>query len=130
MTLATGEKVSKEQELGLAAAGASWTVEKGGIMPKGASAKDRDRDREGEEESVVKGLSDAFTTTQDVDFQDAEMKRFVDEQMMLRSGQPEEEVDTRTDYEKRRQELFEVPEEYRVSPVFPCDIPLCSADWT
>eukprot|EP00035_Acanthoeca_spectabilis_P025170 m.457169 g.457169 ORF g.457169 m.457169 type:complete len:359 (-) comp21210_c0_seq1:3726-4802(-) len=113
VTLATGEKVSKEQEVELAAAGASWTVEKGGVMPKGASAKDRDRDREGEEESVVKGLSNAFTTTQDVDFQDAEMKRFVDEQMMLRSGQPEEEVDTRTDYEKRRQQLFEVPEEYR-----------------
>jgi hypothetical protein len=113
VTLATGEKVTQEQEVEMAASGGGWTANKGGIMPKDA-AKDRDRDRTGEDSSVVKGLNNVFTATQDVDFQDAEMQRYVEEQMMVRSGQPEEEVDTRTDYDKRRQELFEVPEEYRV----------------
>eukprot|EP00037_Helgoeca_nana_P015462 m.144438 g.144438 ORF g.144438 m.144438 type:complete len:388 (+) comp23029_c0_seq1:454-1617(+) len=112
VTLATGEKVTQEQEVEMAASGGGWTANKGGIMPKDA-AKDRDRDRTGEDSSVVKGLNNVFTATQDVDFQDAEMQRYVEEQMMVRSGQPEEEVDTRTDYDKRRQELFEVPEEYR-----------------
>ena len=115
VTLATGEKLTLEEEAALASKGAAAITAKGGLVQgTKAVSKDRDRDRTGEEASVVKGLSSAFTTTQDVDFQDAEMQRYVEEQMMLRSGQPEEPVDTRTDYEKRRQELFEVPAEFRV----------------
>mmetsp|Transcript_23439 Transcript_23439/g.61377 ORF Transcript_23439/g.61377 Transcript_23439/m.61377 type:complete len:370 (+) Transcript_23439:438-1547(+) len=113
ITLATGQKVSKEEEVELASTAGGWAAGSVGLQPTGGAAADRDRDRTGEDSSVVKGLSNVFTGTQNIDFQDAEMKRYVDEQMMLRSGQPEEETDTRTDYEKRRQELFEVPEEYR-----------------
>lgn len=53
--------------------------------------------------------------TQDIDWQDAEMKRYVEEQMMMGQGREEEvDGDTRTDYEKRKQELFEVPAHFRV----------------
>jgi hypothetical protein len=70
VTLATGQKVTQEDEV------SGWTAAKGGIMPKGAAAKDRDRDRSGEE-SLIKGLSNQFQGTQDIDWQDAEMKRCV-----------------------------------------------------
>lgn len=70
VTLATGQKVTQEEEV------TGWSAARGGIMPKGMAAKDRDRDREGEE-SLIKGLSNQFQGTQDIDWQDAEMKRLV-----------------------------------------------------
>eukprot|EP00041_Stephanoeca_diplocostata_P000585 m.15505 g.15505 ORF g.15505 m.15505 type:complete len:368 (+) comp10762_c0_seq2:80-1183(+) len=108
--LATGEKVTKEQEI----ESGGWSLKTGGIMPANTSVKDRERDRDGEDTSVAKGLESAFTGTQDIDWQDAEMKRYVEEQMMMGQGREEEEEgDTRTDYEKRKQELFEVPTHFR-----------------
>eukprot|EP00039_Didymoeca_costata_P027694 m.18963 g.18963 ORF g.18963 m.18963 type:complete len:324 (-) comp6459_c0_seq1:192-1163(-) len=103
--LATGQKITAEAEAEMGANG--WTLSTGGIMPK---AKDRDRDRE--EEAAVTDLSKAFTGTQDIDWEDAQMKKYVEEQIRLGQG-VQEKVDDRTEYEKRRMDLYKVPEELR-----------------
>ena len=77
-------------------------------MPRVAVVKDRDRDRDGEDESSLTKLSKKYTETQDIDWEDAQMKKYVEEQIRLRDGQEIVQVDKRSEYEKQAQALYQV----------------------
>eukprot|EP00729_Bicosta_minor_P000157 gene157-32968_t len=109
--LATGERISANEEAELDANG--WSLAKGGVMPRVAVVKDRDRDRDGEDNSTTKDLSKKFGVTQDIDWEDAQMQKYVEEQIRLRDGQEIVKVDNRSEYEKQAQALYQVPQEMR-----------------
>eukprot|EP00040_Diaphanoeca_grandis_P018324 m.96313 g.96313 ORF g.96313 m.96313 type:complete len:376 (+) comp26887_c0_seq2:199-1326(+) len=102
LELAAGEKISMEHQLQVRK---PWSLETGGIMPK-------KEEEETTSSKVTKGLG-AFQGKTDIDWEDAEMKRYIEEQIRLKSEVEVEDTDTRTDYEKRRQNLYTVPQELR-----------------
>ena len=57
---------------------------------------------------MVKNLSKKYTATQDIDWEDAQMKKYVEEQIRLRDGQEIVKVDKRSEYEKQAQALYQV----------------------
>jgi hypothetical protein len=103
--LATGERITANQEAEMDAKG--WSLAKGGIMPLASKgSKDRERDREDEDNSSITNLGQAFSTSQDIDWEDAQMKQYVEEQIRVAEGTTKVTVDTRTEYEKQEQALY------------------------
>lgn len=102
--LATGSKVSRTQEIELAG---EWSRATGGLMPL---VRDRQRDRD-DDTRVQKALTSTFAAGTGIRNEDADMLKYIDEQMAAKRNEKKEETRQKSEFERMQEDLYIIPEE-------------------
>ncbi|XP_071949103.1 splicing factor C9orf78-like [Antedon mediterranea] len=111
--LATGKKLSKEQEV---SNDDPFKLKTGGLVDY-QEIKDRNRDRSDEDKGDrdVANMSSTFAAETNKGDEHADMMKYIDEQMAIRKGLDEDKEDDNVKFKSAEDKLYELPEHLQVA---------------
>ncbi|XP_033121937.1 telomere length and silencing protein 1 homolog, partial [Anneissia japonica] len=111
--LATGKKLSKEQEV---SNDDPFKLKTGGLVSY-QEIKDRNRDRSDEDKGDrdVSNMSSTFAAETNKGDEHADMMKYIDEQMALKKGLGKDKQDDGVKYKSAEDKLYELPEHLQVA---------------